>query len=106
MKKLIALAVVVIAAAAAAVPAFAATRTVRVDDNLFRPDSMSVNRGDTVRFRFVGDAMHNVRKTSGPSFRNISNRRSGTISRRLTRRGTLKLVCTIHPGMDMRIRVR
>jgi plastocyanin len=106
MKKPLALAVVVIAAGAAAVPALASTRTVRVDDNLFRPDSMSVNRGDTVRFRFVGDAMHNVRKTSGPSFRNISNRDSGTISRRLTRRGTLRLVCTIHPGMDMRIRVR
>jgi plastocyanin len=106
MKKPLAIAVVVIAAGAAAVPALASTRTVRVDDNLFRPDSMSVNRGDTVRFRFVGDAMHNVRKTSGPSFRNISNRKSGTISRRLTRRGTLRLVCTIHPGMDMRIRVR
>jgi plastocyanin len=105
MKKLIALATCVIAAAAA-VPALAATKTVRVDDNVFRPDSMSVNRGDTVRFRWVGDALHNVRRTSGPSFRNISNRRSGTVSRRLTRRGTLRLVCTIHPGMDMRIRVR
>jgi plastocyanin len=106
MKKLVALAVIAVAVIAAAVPAYAATRTVRVDDNVFRPDSLSVNRGDTVRFRWVGDAIHNVRRTSGPSFRNISNRRSGTVSRRLTRRGTLRLVCTIHPGMDMRIRVR
>jgi plastocyanin len=105
MKKLIALAATVVVALAA-VPAFAATRTVRVDDNVFRPDSMTVNRGDTVRFRWVGDSLHNVRKTSGPSFRNISNRTSGTVSRRLTRRGTLRLVCSIHPGMDMRIRVR
>ena len=104
-KKLLALGVIG-TIAATAVPAFAATKTVRVDDNVFRPDSMAVNRGDTVRFRFVGDAIHNVRRTSGPSFRNISNRRSGTISRRLTRKGTLRLVCTIHPGMDMRIRVR
>ena len=105
MKKLVALAATVVVAIAA-VPALAATKTVRVDDNVFRPDSMTVNRNDTVRFRWVGDALHNVRKTSGPSFRNISNRRSGTVSRRLTRRGTLRLVCTIHPGMDMRIRVR
>ena len=105
MKKLIALAATVVVAVAA-VPALAATKTVRVDDNVFRPDSMTVNRGDTVRFRWVGDALHNVRKTSGPSFRNISNRTSGTVSRRLTRRGTLRLVCSIHPGMDMRIRVR
>src|SRR5688572_2905 len=105
MKKLIALAATIVVAIAA-VPAFAATKTVRVDDNVFRPDSMTVNRGDTVRFRWVGDALHNVRRTSGPSFRNISNRTSGTVSRRLTRRGTLRLVCSIHPGMDMRIRVR
>ena len=81
MKKLVALAVIAVALIVAAIPAYAATRTVRVDDNVFRPDSLSVNRGDT-------------------------NRRSGTVSRRLTRRGTLRLVCTIHPGMDMRIRVR
>ena len=105
MKKLIALAATV-TVAIAAVPALAATKTVRVDDNVFKPDSLTVNRGDTVRFRWVGDAPHNVKRTSGPSFRTISNRRSGTVSRRLTRRGTLRLVCTIHPGMDMRIRVR
>ena len=106
MKKLIALAVCGVTVAAVAVPAFAATRTVRVDDNVFRPTSMAVNRGDTVRFRWIGDAPHNVTRTSGPSFRRISNRRSGTVSRRLTRRGTLRLTCTIHSGMNMRIRVR
>ena len=105
MKKLIALAATV-TVAIAAVPALAATKTVRVDDNVFKPESLTVNRGDTVRFRWVGDAPHNVRRTKGPSFRTISMRRSGTVSRRLTRRGTLSLVCTIHPGMDMRIRVR
>ena len=105
MKKLIALGAAV-AVAGAAVPAFAATRTVRVDDNVFSPTSLSAKRGDTIRFRWVGDAPHNVKRTSGPSFRTISNRRSGTVSRRVTRRGTYRLVCTIHPGMDMRIRVR
>ena len=94
------------AVAATAVPAFAATRTVQVDDNVFRPTSLSVNRGDTVRFRFVGDADHNVRRVRGPRFRTITNRDSGTIRRKLRRRGTYRLVCTIHPGMDLKIRVR
>ena len=105
MRKLIALGAAV-AVAGAAVPAFAATRTVRVDDNVFGPTSLSAKRGDTVRFRFVGKAPHNVTRTSGPSFRKIPNRRSGTVSRRVSRRGTIRLTCTIHPGMDMRIRVR
>jgi plastocyanin len=103
--KLIALGAAV-AVAGAAVPAYAASRTVRVDDNVFRPSSLSAKKGDTIRFRFVGNAQHNVRRASGPSFRAIPNRRSGTVSRRLTRKGTYSLVCTIHPGMDVRIRVR
>jgi plastocyanin len=109
VKKLIALGVAgaVIAAAAVAVPAHGgATRTIRVDDNVFRPSSLTISRGDTLRFRWVGKAPHNVTRTSGPSFRRISNRKSGSVSRRIGRRGTLRLVCTIHPGMDMRVRVR
>jgi plastocyanin len=105
VKKIIALGAVA-AVAVCAVPAFAATRTVRVDDNVFRADALSVRKGDTVRFRWVGDAPHNVTRTGGPSFRTIPNRRSGTVSRKLTRAGTYRLVCTIHPGMDLRIRVR
>jgi plastocyanin len=105
VKKLIALGAAG-AIALAAVPAFAATRTVRVADNVFGPKSLSVNSGDTVRFRWVGDAQHNVTRTRGPRFSTIRNRRSGTVSRRLTRRGTYRLTCTIHPGMDMTLRVR
>ena len=51
---------------AAAVPALAATRTVSVDDNVFKPTSLTVNKNDTVRFRWVGKAPHNVVVTKGP----------------------------------------
>ena len=105
MKKLVAVAAAG-ALALAAVPAFAATKTVGVADNVFRPATLSVKKGDTVRFRWTGRAPHNVTRTSGPSFRKIGNRRSGTVSRRLGRAGTYRLTCTIHPGMNLRIRVR
>ena len=104
-KKLIAL-VAGCAVAAAAVPAFAATRTVRVDDNVFKPKSMTLSKGDTVRFRWVGDAPHNVKRTRGPRFTTISNRRSGTVRRTLRRAGTYRMTCTIHPGMNLTLRVR
>jgi plastocyanin len=99
MKKLLAL----VAAATMlvlAVPAFAATRTVKVDDNVFSPKSLTVNKGDKLRFRWVGEAPHNV-KGAGI---NIGIRRSGT--RTVTARRSGRLVCTIHPGMTMRLRVR
>jgi plastocyanin len=105
VKKLIALGAAG-AVALTAVPALAATRTVRVDDNVFRADSVSLKRNDTIRFRWVGEAPHNITRTRGPSFRTISNRKRGTVSRRFTRRGTYRLTCTIHPGMDLRVRVR
>jgi plastocyanin len=105
-QQLIAVAVVAAAAAAAAVPAFAATKTVRVDDNVFGPRSTAVKKNDTIRFRWVGDAPHNVQRTRGPSFRTISTRRNGSVSRKFTRKGLVKLTCTIHPGMDLSVRVR
>ncbi len=105
MRKLRALAAVA-AAALAAVPAFAATRTVRVADDVFRPSSLSANRGDTIRWRWVGDRNHNVVVTSGPARFRSSTKDSGTFSRRVRRRGTYRIVCTVHSGMRMTLRVR
>ncbi len=98
MKKLLALAAVT-AAGATAVPALAAT-TVRVDDNVFSPKSVTVKKGSKLTFRWVGRAPHNV-KGAGIS---IGIRKSGTKTVRAKRSGTL--VCTIHPGMTMKLRVR
>jgi plastocyanin len=95
------------AAALSAVPAVAATtRSVRVTDNVFSPRSLTANRGDTIRFRWTGKAPHNVVRTSGPAFTRIATRKRGTVSRRVSRRGTYRLTCTIHPGMNLVLRVR
>jgi plastocyanin len=106
VRKLIALLVVAAAAVAAVVisatPAAEAgsTRTVRVDDNFFQPKTITVRRGSRVRFRWTGSAPHNVR---GAGI-NIGTRRSG--SRTVTARRSGTFVCTIHPGMTGRIRLR
>jgi plastocyanin len=106
MKRPIIAAAAAAALAAAAIPAHAATKTVRVDDNVFAPKTLSVKRGDTVRFRWVGDAPHNVVVTRGPQRFRSSIMRSGSYRKRLRRRGTYTIVCTIHPGMTMKLRVR
>ena len=103
MKKLIALiavAAVAVAGAVVAIPAFAATKTVRVDDNFFSPKTIRVKRGDRIRFRFVGDVQHNV-KGAGI---NIGVKRSGSKTVTVKKAGTFQ--CTIHPGMTGRIRLR
>ncbi len=105
MRKLIAL-LAVTAAGAAAIPALAATRSVRVADDRFSPSSVTANRGDTVRFRWVGDNAHNVKVTRGPARFSSRIQRSGSYSRRVRARGTYRIVCTIHSGMRMTLRVR
>jgi plastocyanin len=95
-----------LAVCAAAVPAYAGTRSVKVDDNVFSPRSATIAKGDTVRFRWVGRAPHNVKVVSGPAKFGSSVQKSGSYRRKLTKAGTYRIVCTIHPGMRMTLRVR
>jgi plastocyanin len=99
-------------AAAVAVPtANAATRTVRLGDDWFVRDSgsrsVTVDRGDRVRWRWTGDNLHNVVVRRGPVRFQSSLKRSGTFRKTLRRRGTYRIVCSIHqPDMRMTLRVR
>ena len=92
--------------AAAAVPAFAATKTVKVDDNFFSPRPVSVKKGTTVKWVWVGDAPHNVKAVKGPRRFGSSIKTSGSYSKTLRTRGTYRIVCTIHSGMTMKLTVR
>ncbi len=93
------------AATAALAPSAGAATTVRVDDDVFRPGSVRVSKGATVRWRWVGDSLHNVSVRRGPVKFRSSTKRSGTFTRTMRRRGTYRIVCTVHPGMDMTLRV-
>ena len=107
MKKLIALVVAAGVAGALAIPAFAATKTVSVADDVFKPRTMTVSKGTTIRWRWTGDNLHNVTVTRGPVKFKSGTKSSGTFSRTLRRRGTYRIVCTIHlPGMRQTITVR
>src|SRR5436190_5293011 len=66
VKRLLAALAVVAACGAVAVPALAATRTVTLGDNFFRPKSLTVRKGATVRWVWRGKVLHNVTVKSGP----------------------------------------
>ena len=110
MRKPLALVAATATAAALAVPAFAATKTVRVDDDYFvRPGSIptvTVNKGDTVKWVWRGDVVHNVVVEKGPVKFRSSIKDSGTFKRVMKTRGLYSIVCTIHPGMAMKLRVK
>ncbi len=84
-----------------------ATRTVGVDSQAFTPASISIRKGDRIRFTWIA-GFHNVRRVAGPSFRGIPSRSSGSVTRRFTAVGRYRLVCTWHRdiGMYLTVRVR
>jgi plastocyanin len=108
MKRLIALLVAVaLVAAAIAVPAFAATKTVKVGpQRQFGPKSLSIHSGDTVKFKWTGSLPHNVIITKGPHKGKISGVRfKGTVPKRFNTKGTYTIVCQIHHGMTLKLKV-
>jgi plastocyanin len=108
MKKLVAAgAATAIAAGALSIPAFAATKTVQVKDNVFAPTSITVARGTTVNWVWKGKAPHNVKVTKGPAKFASTTQTKGTFSKKLTKTGTYSILCTIHaPNMKMTVNVR
>jgi plastocyanin len=107
MKRLLAvLAAVAIVAAALAIPALAATKTITIGDNFFKPASVTVTKGTKVTWVWKGKLAHNVTVKSGPVKFKSATMPKGTFSRTLTKTGTYSIVCTIHPGMKMTLKVR
>ena len=100
--------VAALAAAALLLPAtaLAATR-VGVKDDKFSTRSLTISKGTTVRWVWKGHSRHNVTVVAGPRYFRSATKRSGTFTHRFTKRGTYRLLCTVHaPKMKMTITVR
>jgi plastocyanin len=100
-----------------AAPALAAEprgKTVRIYDNYFWKDDITVKRGAVVTWRWPGydeaGDVHDVKLKSGPKgvkkFQSEAAATDYTYKRRLRVAGRYRIVCTLHDGMTMRIRVR
>jgi plastocyanin len=93
-----------------AAPAMSARKNVEVDDNYFvrsgKPPTVKVQRNDTVVWEWEGRNPHNVTVTKGPVRFKSSTKTSGTFKKKLTRRGSYKILCTLHPpNMRMTLKV-
>jgi plastocyanin len=79
--------------------------TIRVGDNFLRPGLKTVAKGTKVRFAWVGSARHHIVKSQGPGGPIASPataKRGVNLARRLTKSGTYRFVCRIHPA-EMRL---
>jgi plastocyanin len=101
---------VLILALALAAPAAGATRNVKIGDDYYvrsgSPPTVTVSKGTKVKWNWRGSRQHNVVVQSGPASFQSRLKRSGSYSRKLRKRGTYKIVCSIHqPDMRMTLRV-
>jgi plastocyanin len=102
-------------AAACAFPAVAlgaTTKRIQVGDDYYGPTKVTVKRGTTVKWVWLADNTnsHDVKLVKAPKgvkrFHSASAATDFTFSRKLTRPGTYRIVCTLHQTMTMTIRVR
>jgi plastocyanin len=98
-----------------AAPAQAARhKTILIGDNYFTPDAVKVKRGTVVTWKWPGfeeaGDVHDVKLKSGPKgvkrFHSEPASSDYTFKRKLRVPGRYRIVCTLHEGMRMTIRVR
>jgi plastocyanin len=89
-------------------------KTVRIYDNYFLADELTVKRDTVVTWRWPGydqaGDVHDVKLKSAPKgvkkFHSEAAATDYTFKRKLRRPGVYKIVCTLHDDMRMRIRVK
>ncbi len=99
---------VLVTAAAVALPAWAATPTVALKDDFFAPKTLTIKRGQSVRFVWRGKSLHNIiASKSGRRVWSIGTQVKGSATKRFATAGRYSLLCSIHaPGMKMTVVVR
>jgi plastocyanin len=111
LRKLIALVVLVLAGGLLAVFAASAPSATRVKigDNYFvRPSgvpTVTVSKGTRVKWVWTGKHLHNVKTISGPSNFGSSSMTSGTYVKRMRKRGTYTIICTVHGASDQKMKL-
>jgi plastocyanin len=80
--------------------------TVSMKDIQFAPKDVTVKKGQTITWRNDDTVDHNVTATSGASFKSDNFGNGGSFKFKAAKAGTIKYVCTIHPGMDGTLTVR
>ena len=98
-----------LAAGIAAGPAGAAGE-VRVGDDFFSPKSKTISSGGSITWLWRGKASHNVTgmtRSGKVAFRSKTTKRKGyRYTKRFRKAGSYRVICTLHSGMKMSVRVR
>ena len=73
---------------------------IKMQNIAFDPKDVTVKAGQKITWTNDDTTDHNVTADSGADFKSDNFGKGGTFSFTPTKAGTIKYVCTIHPGMD------
>ena len=109
MRKLIVIALVVGCLGVLASAAMAA-RSIKVGDDYYvRPSgvpTVTVSKGTTVKWNFRGSNPHSVTVSKGPAKFNSGVKSSGSYKKKMTKRGTYTIYCTVHGASDQKMKLK
>jgi len=108
-RTLLAALAVLVTGATLALPALAATKSIKVGDDCFIKKgggTVTVKKGTMVKWTFTGKDKHTVVGSGSGSFINSGRpTSSGAYSVKAKTKGTFKIICTIHGGQSMTLKV-
>jgi plastocyanin len=81
--------------------------TITVGNNFLAPSSKTIGAGTKLRFKWAGGVRHHIVKTEGPGgdIRSpATGKRGVNLAKVMSKRGTYRFVCTIHPT-EMRLKL-
>ena len=78
---------------------------IKMQNIAFDPKSVTVKVGQKVTWTNDDSVDHNVTSQSGETIKSQNFGKGATFSFTPTKAGTIKYVCTIHPGMDATLTV-
>ena len=78
---------------------------ISVDDNYFKPKKTTVPAGTKITWTWDGSSVHNVTVLKGPQKFKSKNQASGKYTKTLVKPGKYSIACTLHPGMDLTVKV-
>ena len=76
---------------------------VKMEDFSFKPDSVSISSGDTVKWTNMDSAGHDV---LGTDFKSSMLQKGDSYEHQFTKSGAYDYVCSVHPGMKGTIIVK
>jgi plastocyanin len=97
---LIAIATVAAVAALTGIAQAEPKATITVGNNFLSPSSKTVSTGTKVRFKWLGGVRHHIVKAKGPGgdIKSPATSAKGVnLAKVVTKRGTYRFICTIHP---------